>query len=87
MNKKMIAKEWLIFLSASLFGFLILPLLLSVASPMHLPDFYATLGDSDSGDFVLSLLIAVGPYIIIQVTRISMWSVTQLQNSTDSKSD
>jgi len=80
MNKKRIAKERLYFLGCFAFGFFILPLLLFILFAKGYSDFgefYSNFFKELSGrgdDFVLSLLVLLGPYFFFQLIRSIVWA-------------
>jgi hypothetical protein len=79
MNKNVIAKEWIIFISTIVFGFVLLPILLSVVFSRKLSELYNTLSNSDNPEFVLVWSTAIGPYVLLQFTRLTIWSIKQLK--------
>jgi hypothetical protein len=79
MNKTVIAKEWIIFISSTVFGFALLPILLVVVFNANLSVFYNALSNSDNTDFALAWSVAIGPYVLLQATRITIWSIKQLK--------
>jgi hypothetical protein len=80
MNKNVIAKEWIIFISSTVFGFALLPIILVVVLNGNLYEFYNTLSNSENTDFTLAWSIAIGPYVLLQATRITIWSIKQLKD-------
>ncbi len=79
MSKIIIAKEWIIFISAIVLGFVLLPSILSLLLDGSLTNFYECLSDSDNDDFLLTWMIAIGPYLLVQITRMTIWSLKRLR--------
>jgi uncharacterized membrane protein len=79
MNKNVIAKEWIIFISSTVFGFALLPILLVVAFNGNLSAFYNALSNSENTDFTVAWSVAIGPYVLLQATRMTIWSIKQLK--------
>lgn len=80
MNKKLIAKEWLIFVVGFSFGILLFPLILTLlftGALKELEGFYEAL--FDKRDFVIPWLVVLAPYLLIQIVRATAWSVKQLK--------
>lgn len=80
MNKKLIAKEWLILVAGFSFGILILPLILTLLLGGSLKDiggFYDTLFNKKH--FVIPWIVVLAPYLLFQIGRATVWSVKQLK--------
>jgi hypothetical protein len=85
MNKRIIAKEWLIFIAGFSFGILILPPIVilflgGLGGAWSLENFenvYKAL--FDKRDFAIAWLIVFAPYLFIQIGRATAWSVKQLK--------
>jgi hypothetical protein len=74
LTKKIVAREWLILLKLLAVGFLAIPYLISFADVG--PDwwFYKALMNSRSPDFWGCWLVALGPYILVQLIRSIIWA-------------
>jgi len=80
LNKKVIAKEWLIFISSFAFGILILPAVLTLMFGEDLKElggFYEALFEKQ--DFLVPWLVAFSPYFFIQIIRATYWSIKQIK--------
>ncbi len=78
MDKRRVAKEWLIFISTFVFGFLIFPTILTIlfeGNLSKLGGFYTAL--FDKRDFFIPWLIGAGPYLLVQIVRATVWSIKQ----------
>jgi hypothetical protein len=82
-NKKVIAKEWLILILSFVFGILILPAILTLLFTGELKElryFYKVLfGGGHERDFFTGWLIVSSPYCLIQIIRATSWSIKQLK--------
>jgi len=82
MNKKVIAKEWLVLLFSFVLGILIPPAILTLLFTggfKKLGFFYEALFDKDKGDFLIAWLIVFSPYCVIQIIRGTYWSIKQMK--------
>ena len=82
MNKKAFAKEFLIFIGSFLFGFLIVPASLTFMMDGNLralEGFYGVLFAESNGDTFRAWMIVIGPYILLQLIRVGVWSVKQIK--------
>lgn len=80
MNKKVIAKEWLILIFSFVFGILTLPAILTLlftGGLKEIGDFYEAL--FDEGDFLIAWLVVFSPYCLIQIIRATSWAIKQLK--------
>jgi hypothetical protein len=80
MNKKLIAKEWLVFVVGFSFGILILPFILTLllfGSLKEFGGFYEAL--FSKRNFIIPLLVVLAPYLLTQIVRATAWSVKQLK--------
>jgi len=79
-NKKVIAKEWLIFILGFVLGILILPAILTLLLTGGLKEiegFYKAL--FDERQFPIPWLVVFSPYCLIQIIRATSWSIKQLK--------
>jgi hypothetical protein len=92
MNKKRIAKEWLFFLGALGFGFLILPTTLFLffhPKPLlrALGDFYSVLFACDKSlynplkEAFHAWLFVLSPYFLLQLIRSILWAIKAIRSS------
>ncbi len=82
MNRKRIAKEWLIFLPAALVGLIIIPVVLTMIHEggFYYSDwFYQHLFRAHSDKFGGHWLIVLSPYLIIQSVRLTIWAIKQVR--------
>ena len=78
MNKKILAIECLIFIGSFLFGFLIIPASLTFIMDGNLralEGFYGVLFAKSKGDTFRAWMIVFGPYLLVQLIRVTVWSV------------
>jgi hypothetical protein len=78
MNKKRIAREWLYFLGGMVFGFIVLPVFLSIVFHLFslnfgLSSFYFALVE-DRPALPLAWLLVLGPYLLFQLVRSVIWA-------------
>jgi hypothetical protein len=81
MNKKRIAKEWLLFLGCFFFGLLALPFLLFLfiaRGGIKLSEFYSAL--VDKRDALTSWLVVIFPYLLVQLVRSAVWAWKTARN-------
>jgi len=78
MNKKVVAKEYLVFISSLAFGILFIPLIICKFLSGIWEDFFDFYDELYKGNFFV-WLIAFAPYFIIQIGRASVWSIKQLK--------
>ena len=79
-NKKVIAKEWLIFIFNFVFGILIVPVILTLLFTSGLNElwgFYKAL--FAKRDFLIPWLVVISPYCLIQIIRATIWSIKQVK--------
>jgi len=82
MNKKIVAREWLIFLVSICFGLIIVPFFLCLYFSDELKDwwfFYPVLIGEES-DSTLARVFVIAPYIILQIIRSIVWAKKQFKN-------
>jgi hypothetical protein len=77
MNKKRVAKEWLLFLGCFLFGLLVLPAPLAVLlhrdqALLFLPLFYSELLEKHYA--LINWLVVASPYLLCQIVRSVIWA-------------
>jgi len=80
MNKRIIAKEWVVFVAGFSFGILLFPAVLTLffaGDKEELGSFYKAL--FDKRDFIIPWLVVLAPYLFIQIVRATAWSVKQLK--------
>jgi hypothetical protein len=80
LNRKVIAKEWIIFISSFVFGILILPAILTLLFTQGLKElggFYEAL--FENRDFLVPWLVVFSPYFFIQIIRATYWSIKQMK--------
>ncbi len=72
-SKKILAKEWLIFITFFLFGLFIMPLIDGLFSFYPLLDY--TYHDIELEDWeFIAFIRALAPYLMIQIARFTYWS-------------
>lgn len=78
MNKKVFAKEWIVFMASFVFGIL-LPCILSLffGELEKVGSFYNAL--INKKNFGIAWLIVLAPYLLVQIIRVTAWSVKQLR--------
>jgi hypothetical protein len=82
MNKKTFTKEFLIFISIFLFGFLIVPASLTFIMDGNLralDGFYGVLFAESNGDTFRAWIIVFGSYILVQLIRVAVWSAKRIK--------
>lgn len=81
-NKKVVAREWLLFLASFAFGILILPALLNLIFRHNLDNiglFYGAIFDYNK-EAVPLWLIVFCPYILLQIVRSVKWAIKHLKS-------
>jgi hypothetical protein len=82
MNKKALAKEFLIFIGSFLFGFVIVPASLTLildGNLRALDGFYGVLFADSNGDTFRAWMIVFGPYLLVLLIRATVWSAMHLK--------
>ena len=81
-NNKTVAKEWLIFATSGFVGFLILPVVIIKmvnGNSEKWGQFWSALFKYSDNEFLISWILVISPYILVQLTRITAWSLKQLR--------
>lgn len=80
MNKRIIAKEWIVLIAGFSFGILFFPSILTLlfdGTLKNILHFYEALFDNQN--FLIPWLVVLIPYFLIQIIRATIWSVKQLK--------
>ncbi len=75
-RKKLIAREWLLFICSLVFGFTLFPAFLSIITGGKFSGFYKELF---SDDWPFMVVFAFIPYLLIQIVRSIIWAVKILK--------
>ena len=80
MNKKIVAREWIVLLISICIGLAVVPffIYLILGRLEYWGLFYGAL--IDKSDFILAWIVVLSPYIIIQLIRSIIWAKKELKN-------
>jgi hypothetical protein len=78
MDRKVIAREWLLFIGLLALGLILIPPVLEVLLPgqRRVSDFYAGLFSRQ--EWGITWLIVLGPHLVVQLLRSVVWAIRVL---------